>query len=84
MDLKNLNLAANSIDIDPARFIGLPFELPETEAGDHWLAELDFVDAYGGPLDEVRELAAKAPSESARSWLNGLIAARERHELLCH
>ena len=84
MDLKNLTVAANTADTDPALFIGLPFDLPKTAEADSWLAELDFVDAYAGQIDEVRDLAGRAPSESARNWLNGLIAARERRELLCH
>lgn len=84
MDLKSLTIAANAADTDPALFIGLPFDLPKTAEADSWLAELDFVDAYVGPLDDVRELAVKAPSESARNWLNGLIAVREHRELLCH
>lgn len=84
MDLKNLAVTASATDIDPALFLGLPFELPKTEEAGNWLAELDFVDAYDGPLDEVRDLAAKAPSESARGWLTGLVAARERHELFRH
>ena len=84
MDLKKLTVTANGTDTDPALFVGLPFDLPKTAEADNWLAELDFVDAYTGPLNEVRDLAIRAPSESARNWLNGLIAARERRELLCH
>lgn len=65
-------------ELDPGLFIGLPFDLPKTQASSAWLAEMDFVDPYDGDLSEVRGLAATAPSASAHDWLNGLIAARER------
>lgn len=57
-------------------FVGLPFELPPNESAASWLDELDYVDAFAGPLDELSELAERAPSESARQWLKGMIDAR--------
>jgi len=64
--------------INPDLFLGLPFNLPHTDEASDWLAELDFTDPYDGDLDEVRALAEQAPSSSAKNWMNGLIAARER------
>lgn len=64
--------------INPDLFVGLPFSLPGTVQGAAWLEELDFVDPYTADLAEVQNLAESAPSESARFWLRGLVAARER------
>ncbi len=69
--------------INPDLFIGLPFALPQTPEGAAWLEELDFVDPYTARLADVQDLAASAPSDSARNWINGLIAARERVESFC-
>lgn len=67
---------------DPGLFIGLPFYLPKTSVSSAWLAELDFVDPYVGDILEVKSLASSAPSQSARHWLNGLVAVREREHNL--
>ena len=74
----------NNLDcINPDLFIGLPFTLPETHEGSDWLNELDFVDPYTANLKDVHRLAETAPSPSARDWINGLIAARERATTFC-
>ncbi len=69
-------------EINPDLFIGLPFDLPPTPEASFWLAELDYVDPYSGDLNDVRLLAERAPSASARDWLRGLLSARSRLETL--
>lgn len=50
--------------------------IPNTPAGQRWLRELDLVDLLEGPLDELADLAERAPSEMNRAWLHGLIFHR--------
>lgn len=38
--------------------------------------ELDLVDLLEGPLDELADLAERAPSEANRAWLCGVIYHR--------
>ncbi len=69
-------------DVNPDLFIGLPFQLSCDAASADWLAELDFVCPHFGDLNELRKLAESAPSESAKTWLNGIISSREFHETM--
>lgn len=68
--------------VDPDLFIGLPFELPQSQEASSWLDELDFIDPYTGDLHELQSLCEHAPSASARDWLRGLMAVRTRQEAL--
>lgn len=61
--------------------IGMPFQLPNTEQASRWLMELDFVDVLEGEIPQLELLAFNAPSESARLWLSGAVAARRLFEL---
>lgn len=53
-----------------------PYRLPDTESAKNWVMELDFIDLIEGPLNEIERMASIAPSESARSYLLGIISAR--------
>lgn len=81
-----LTFSVENFEMDMTRLdvteVALPFELPDTVSAHEWMMELDFVDIYEGNLDELRHMANRAPSPSARFWLNGWIACREQREAL--
>ena len=69
-------------DVNPDLFIGLPFQLSCDKVSADWLGELDFVCPHFGDLNELRKLAESAPSESAKTWLDGIISSREFHGIM--
>jgi hypothetical protein len=79
-----LTFSVENFEMDMTRLevteVALPFELPDTVAAREWMMELDFVDIYEGSLDELRDMANRAPSPSARFWLKGWIGCREQRE----
>lgn len=56
--------------------LSFPYRLPDTEEARNWLMELDFIDLIEGPLNEIERMASTAPSDSARSYLLGIVSAR--------
>ncbi len=55
----------------------LPFDIPRTAEAQAWLEELDWLDLHEGPEAELVEVACRAPSESARLWLQSWILHRQ-------
>ena len=56
--------------------------IPDTPAAQQWVMELDLVDVLEGPLDELADLAERAPSAANRAWLHGVIFHRRAIESL--
>lgn len=75
------NMAGLTNEVNPDLFVGLPFSLPATKESDEWLHELDFIDVRVGDLDELRDLAERAPTVDARQWLQSMISVRAYQEL---
>lgn len=70
-----------SNEVNPDLFVGLPFTLPNTTEASEWLNELDFVDAQTGDLNELRDLAERAPTDEASCWLQSMISVRAYQEM---
>ncbi len=56
--------------------------IPNSTVAQQWLMELDLVDILEGPLDELTDLAERAPSDENKAWLHGLIFHRRAIEAL--
>lgn len=54
----------------------LPFKLPRNTEAQDWFIRLEFVDVVEGSIEQLEQLAAEAPSESARRWLLKQLARR--------
>ncbi|WP_334159295.1 hypothetical protein [Oryzomicrobium sp.] len=50
--------------------------IPDTPEGQLWLMELDFVDILEGDIDQLADLADRAPAPECKGWLEGLIFHR--------
>ncbi|TVT74635.1 MAG: hypothetical protein FHP92_12905 [Denitromonas halophila] len=59
-------------------FAYLPFWLPQTHEAAAWLEELDFLDPHTGDLEELANLASRAPSRGAQQWVLGVVGRRLR------
>lgn len=57
--------------------LGLPLEQLADEQAAGWLDELDTVDVVTGEIDELAALADRAPNDSAREWVRGVIFIRQ-------
>lgn len=58
--------------------VEFPFgTLPETDEAKAWSMELDFVDVWEGPIEELEKLARTAPTPTAAAWLGGVIHTRK-------
>lgn len=56
--------------------------IPNTPAAQRWLMELDHVDILEGPIDQLADLAERAPTKSNKAWLHGVIFHRRVIESL--
>lgn len=58
-----------------SNLVTLPFAVPDDRAA-AWLDELDFIDPYAAPLDELRELGQRAPTAEIHAWMANWIRLR--------
>lgn len=73
---KDLAAALEEIEDLSKSTVEMPFQLDDSEESAKWLLELEFTDVLEGSVDALRALADRAPTDTARAYLRGIIEIR--------
>lgn len=60
----------------PQPYQSFVMSVPNTPVAQRWLMELDHVDILEGSIDQLADIAERAPTESNKAWLHGVIFHR--------